>query len=94
VAAVVPDQPAAGGGDDHHQSGQDGQDPPLNLLRGEVCRPYAPMFAFLRDESGANPDLTLEGIVMTMYDSRLNLSQQVVGDVRNYFKDSQIRRIG
>lgn len=36
-------------------------------------------------ESGANPDLALEGIVMTMYDSRMNLSQQVVGDVRNYF---------
>jgi chromosome partitioning protein len=36
-------------------------------------------------ESGANPDLALEGIVMTMYDSRMNLSQQVVSDVRNYF---------
>jgi chromosome partitioning protein len=27
----------------------------------------------------------LEGIVMTMYDSRMNLSQQVVGEVRNCF---------
>jgi chromosome partitioning protein len=36
-------------------------------------------------DSGANPDLALEGILMTMYDSRMNLSQQVVGDVRNYF---------
>jgi chromosome partitioning protein len=36
-------------------------------------------------ESGANPDLVLEGIVMTMYDSRMNLSQQVVGEVRNCF---------
>jgi len=36
-------------------------------------------------ESGANANLALEGIVMTMYDSRMNLSQQVVTDVRNYF---------
>lgn len=36
-------------------------------------------------DSGANPDLALEGIVMTMFDNRMNLSQQVVGDVRNYF---------
>ena len=38
-------------------------------------------------ESGANPALTLEGIVMTMYDSRANLAQQVVNDVRNYFAE-------
>jgi chromosome partitioning protein len=38
-------------------------------------------------ESGANPGLTLEGIVMTMYDSRANLAQQVVNDVRNYFAE-------
>lgn len=36
-------------------------------------------------DSGANPDLVLEGIVMTMFDSRMNLSQQVVGEVKNYF---------
>jgi chromosome partitioning protein len=36
-------------------------------------------------ESGANPDLELEGIVMTMYDGRTNLSQQVVSDVRSHF---------
>lgn len=36
-------------------------------------------------ESGVNPELLLEGIVMTMFDARMNLSQQVVGDVRNYF---------
>lgn len=36
---------------------------------------------------GANPNLLLEGIVMTMYDSRANLSQQVVNDVRNYFAE-------
>jgi chromosome partitioning protein len=38
-------------------------------------------------DCGANPQLNLEGIVMTMYDSRANLAQQVVGDVRNYFSE-------
>jgi len=33
-------------------------------------------------ESGANPGLLLEGIVMTMYDARANLAQQVVNDVK------------
>jgi len=36
-------------------------------------------------DSGANSTLALEGIVMTMYDSRMNLSQQVVSDVKSYF---------
>lgn len=38
-------------------------------------------------DCGANPGLILEGIVMTMFDSRANLAQQVVGDVRNYFAE-------
>ncbi|TLD69748.1 ParA family protein [Phragmitibacter flavus] len=38
-------------------------------------------------ESGANPNLTIEGIVMTMFDSRMNLTQQVVNDVRTVFTD-------
>lgn len=33
-----------------------------------------------------NPALKLEGIVMTMFDSRTNLSQEVVGEVKKYFK--------
>jgi chromosome partitioning protein len=32
-----------------------------------------------------NPTLRLEGVVMTMYDSRTNLSQQVVEEVRKHF---------
>jgi chromosome partitioning protein len=36
-------------------------------------------------ESGANANLELDGIVMTMYDGRTNLSQQVVSDVRSHF---------
>lgn len=38
-------------------------------------------------DSGANPGLILEGIVLTMFDSRANLAQQVVNDVRSYFSE-------
>lgn len=34
-----------------------------------------------------NPELRLEGVVFTMYDSRTNLSQQVVESVKSYLKD-------
>ena len=36
-------------------------------------------------ESGANPQLKLEGIVMTMFDARTNLARQVVDEVSQYF---------
>lgn len=42
--------------------------------------------AQLRD-SGANPILEVEGIVMTMYDGRTNLSQQVMNEVKTHFGD-------
>ena len=32
-----------------------------------------------------NPTLEIEGIVLTMYDGRLNLTQQVVGEIKKYF---------
>ncbi|MEI8121686.1 MAG: ParA family protein [bacterium] len=38
-------------------------------------------------DNGVNPGLTLEGIVMTMYDGRTNLSQQVVQEVIRHFGD-------
>jgi len=38
----------------------------------------------LRD-GGINPTLELTGVVMTMYDSRTKLSQQVVSEVREHF---------
>lgn len=34
-----------------------------------------------------NPDLNILGVVMTMYDKRLNLSFQVAKEVRRYFKE-------
>lgn len=38
-------------------------------------------------QGGANPNLAIEGIVMTMYDMRTNLSQQVVQEVAVHFGD-------
>lgn len=42
------------------------------------------ILAQLRD-NGVNPRLTLTGVVMTMYDGRTKLSQQVVSEVREHF---------
>src|SRR3954469_19086720 len=38
-------------------------------------------------DTGVNPRLELVGVVMTMYDSRTRLSQQVVDEVRQHFAD-------
>jgi chromosome partitioning protein len=37
--------------------------------------------------SEANPGLSVEGIVMTMFDGRTNLAQQVVDEVRSHFPE-------
>lgn len=39
-----------------------------------------------------NPNLRVEGVVMTMYDARTNLGQQVIEDVRAFFASSEARR--
>ena len=36
-------------------------------------------------DGGANPSLELEGIVLTMFDARTNLAQQVASEVRKHF---------
>lgn len=38
-------------------------------------------------DSGINAELDFEGIVLTMFDQRTNLSKQVAAEVRNYFSD-------
>lgn len=36
-------------------------------------------------QQGVNPALGIDGVVLTMYDARLNLSRQVAADAREYF---------
>jgi chromosome partitioning protein len=38
-----------------------------------------------RVRSALNPDLAIEGVLMTMYDDRTNLARQVVQEVREFF---------
>lgn len=38
-------------------------------------------------QSRLNPELEIEGFLLTMYDSRLNLSNQVVEEVQKHFQD-------
>ncbi|MDT3700052.1 MAG: AAA family ATPase [Thermincola sp.] len=40
-----------------------------------------------------NPDLEVEGVVLTMFDARTNLSIQVVEEVKSYFKGKVYRTI-
>ncbi len=40
-----------------------------------------------------NPDLDIEGLLLTMYDSRLRLSNQVVEEVRKHFEDMVFKTI-
>ena len=40
-----------------------------------------------RVRESLNPGLELEGIVLTMFDSRVNLSRQVLEEIRGYFHE-------
>ncbi len=38
-------------------------------------------------QKSLNPNLTIEGVLLTMFDNRLNLCNQVAQEVRDYFKE-------
>ncbi len=40
-----------------------------------------------------NPDLAIQGIVLTMYDSRINLSRQVQDEIREFFKEKVFQTV-
>jgi chromosome partitioning protein len=44
-------------------------------------------------DSGVNPRLQLLGVVMTMFDGRTKLSQQVVGEVRQHFGEKAFQTL-
>ena len=44
-------------------------------------------------DSGANDQIQIGGIVMTMFDSRTNLSEQVVNEVRKHFGERVYRTV-
>ena len=40
-----------------------------------------------------NPDLAIDGVLLTMYDARLNLCRQVANDARDYFGDKVLQSV-
>jgi chromosome partitioning protein len=46
-----------------------------------------------RVRAAFNPGLTIEGVLLTMYDDRTNLAQQVTETLREYFKDRLFRTV-
>jgi len=44
-----------------------------------------------RIRAGLNPELAIEGVVLTMLDERTNLAQQVMSELKNYFGDKLCR---
>ena len=44
-----------------------------------------------RVQRSLNPELTVEGVLLTMVDERTNLTQQVIRDIREHFKDQVFR---
>ncbi len=43
--------------------------------------------AIMYTQQNLNPDLTIEGVLLTMLDARTNLGIEVVEEIRSYFKD-------
>ena len=46
-----------------------------------------------RVRAGYNPNLAIEGVLLTMYDDRTNLAQQVTDTLREYFRDILYRTV-
>jgi chromosome partitioning protein len=46
-----------------------------------------------RVQTSLNPDLAIDGVLLTMYDERTNLGQQVAADVREFFKEKVYRTV-
>ena len=46
-----------------------------------------------RVRAALNPQLDIEGVLLTMYDERTNLGQQVATDVREFFKEKVFRTV-
>lgn len=46
-----------------------------------------------RVRASVNPDLVIEGVLLTMYDDRTNLAQQVTETLREYFRDRLYRTV-
>ena len=44
-------------------------------------------------QNGLNPDLTIEGFVVTMYDGRTKVHQQVLAELREHFQDLVFRTV-
>ena len=46
-----------------------------------------------RVRAAFNPEVTIEGVLLTMYDDRTNLAQQVTETLREYFKDRLFKTV-
>ena len=46
-----------------------------------------------RVRAALNPSLDIEGVLLTMFDDRTNLGQQVANDVRQFFKEKVFRTV-
>lgn len=46
-----------------------------------------------RVRAGINPEVSIEGVLLTMYDDRTNLAQQVTETLREYFKERLFKTV-
>ena len=51
------------------------------------------MHTFKLIKKNLNPSLEIEGILLTMFDKRINLAQQVTEDIRSHFQDKVYKTI-